>query len=46
MNPAFKERVLEIVDDFLIDRFDKKSGNASAYYNIDNEDRPDPQTEE
>jgi RecA/RadA recombinase len=36
--PSFKKKVLEIVDDFLITRFDKRSGNAEMYYNAEPEE--------
>jgi len=35
-NPKFRNRILEIVEDELITRFDEQKGNASNYYNIDN----------
>lgn len=37
-NEAFRNAVLSIVEEELITKFDKQTGNASDYYNIENEE--------
>lgn len=37
-NEAFRSAVLSIVEEELITKFDKQTGNASNYYNIENEE--------
>jgi recombination protein RecA len=34
-NPKFRNRVIEIVEDELITKFDQQKGNAAAFYNLD-----------
>jgi hypothetical protein len=37
-NESFRNAVLSIVEEELITKFDKQTGNASNYYNIESED--------
>ena len=34
-NAKFRNRVVEIVEEELITKFDQQKGNASNYYNVD-----------
>ena len=36
-NEKFRNRILEIMDDEIIMKFDKREGNASDFYEIDPE---------
>jgi len=36
--PKFRERVLEIMGDEIITKFDERTGDANAFYNIDGEE--------
>ena len=36
-SPKFKERVLQIMDDEVIMRFEKREGSAEDFYDIDQE---------
>jgi RecA/RadA recombinase len=44
LDASFRKRVDEIVEDFLITRFDQRSGNAKNYYNLDGEDEAKEET--
>ena len=39
----FRERVLEIMDDEVILKFDRREGEASNFYDVDGEEEPQPQ---
>ena len=37
-DPAFREAVMEIFDEEIIQKFDKREGDASKFYDIESED--------
>jgi len=40
-DPEFKSRILQIIDEEVIMKFDKKIGDASNYYDNEQEETPE-----